>query len=121
MQKKICLLIINWQSKFTWSLLEKAILQNFNFSVTRQTLKDYHAIKKEYDFKKQDLRGVRPEVCNKIISAEKAELIKKISKLESEIDLIQATVDEQLSFIEDMITNASVMNIDLEKLIQRHG
>jgi hypothetical protein len=117
MQKKICVLIKTWEGKFTWGALEKAILHDYSFSVTRQTLQDYDAIKTEYDLKKQEKRGIT-NVRREIVSADKAKLIKKIEKLEAELALSEKTTATQLSFIEDVISNARTMNVNLQKLLE---
>jgi len=56
MQKKICALIMTWQSKLTWDLLVKAIKCELGLSVTRQTLHNFMAIKNAFDSKKQELQ-----------------------------------------------------------------
>ena len=120
MQKKICLLINTWEGKLTWQRLVSAILHDHSFSVTRQTLYDYDAIKIAYALKKQKLRGTTG-VGQEIVSADKAELLKKIEELKADVELAEKTVSFQLSFIEDMIENAKTMNVNLEKLMQRRG
>ena len=54
MQKKICALIMSWQSKLTWDLLVKAIKSELDLSVTRQTLHNFMAIRSAFVSKKQE-------------------------------------------------------------------
>jgi len=121
MQKKICVLIMSWQSKLTWDLLVKAIKHDFDLSVTRQTLKDYIAIKNAWDDKKQELRLGKTPVNQKLLSATEADLIKKVTELEARVDLAEKDVNNQLSFIEDIYENAVEMNVNVDKLLKRRN
>lgn len=119
-QKDICALIISWQGKLTWQALTKAITHDFGYTVTRQTLCTYHAVKKEYDIKKQQKRGV--EVVNRTtVKGTEAELIKEVEKLRAEVKQLEATRDSQLAFINNLLSNARAMNVNLAELVEEKG
>ncbi|HHK8568796.1 TPA: hypothetical protein ACQYCS_004461, partial [Vibrio parahaemolyticus] len=75
----ICRVIALWESKLTWQRLVEVIKRECGFYISRQSLSSYISIKKEYDLKKKELRGVVTTRSN-LVDKDRAALIHKIER-----------------------------------------
>lgn len=115
-QHKILALIRTWKTKFTWELLVKAIFSELEIETTRQTLQGYEGIKKEYDNKKAQFRGVTPEIVKRVTMSD-VEQLKKIERLEVELAIKDETIEKQLVYIRTMLANANeIPNYDISNI-----
>ncbi|WP_441004028.1 hypothetical protein [Pseudocolwellia agarivorans] len=105
-QFKIECMIRLWDGKLTWNLLTQKIHLELGLKVSRQTLEDYKGIYVTYKHQKQILRGVTPKL-EKSITKSDVNLIKRIEKLEVEIEIKDKTINEQKRFLQRILQNAT--------------
>jgi hypothetical protein len=117
-QRKIEALVRGWSTKLTWDLLIKAIKNDFDIKISRQSLHTYRGIKNEYDTAKARLRGASPELVHKITQSD-IQMTERVKRLEAEKAVMQNHIDQQLALIERMIANANDLpNIDVHDLVK---
>ncbi|MCR9549573.1 hypothetical protein [Vibrio antiquarius] len=104
----ICRIIAMWESKLTWHRLVEVIKRECGFYISRQSLSSYISIKKEYDLKKKDLRGIIT-IRSDLVGKEQATLIHKIEQLEAQVKQLTKERDLQLETLERIFLNASEM------------
>lgn len=122
-QHKIRALIRSWKTNFTWELLVKAVLSELEIKISRQALssKSYIAINEEYHDKKDELRGITPEIVKNIIRIKMSDvdLIEKIERLEAEVEIKDEQIEKQFALIQRMLANAlEIPNYDVPNLIK---
>ncbi|HCG5474220.1 TPA: hypothetical protein ACF5BZ_004284 [Vibrio parahaemolyticus] len=104
----ICRIIALWESKLTWYRLVEVIKRECGFYISRQSLSSYISIKKEYDLKKKELRGIIT-MRSDLVGKEQATLIHKIEQLEAQVKQLTKERDLQLETLERIFLNASEM------------
>jgi hypothetical protein len=105
-QFKIERMIRLWEGKLTWNLLTQKIHLELGLKISRQTLEDYKGIYATYIHQKKILRGVTPKL-EKAITKNDVDLIKRIEKLEVEIEIKDKTINEQKRFLQRILQNAT--------------
>lgn len=104
----ICRVIALWESKLTWQRLVAVIKRECGFYISRQSLSSYISIKKEYDFKKKELRGI-VTTRSDLVDKDQAALIHKVERLEVLVRQLTQERDLQLETLERIFLNASEM------------
>jgi hypothetical protein len=104
----ICRVIALWESKLTWQRLVEVIKRECGFYISRQSLSSYISIKKEYDFKKKELRGI-VTARSDLVDKDQAALIHKVERLEVLVRQLTQERDLQLETLERIFLNASEM------------
>ena len=112
-------MIIHWpEDKLTWHRLIEAIELEIGINLCRQTLASYYAIKKEYQLRKSEQRGITTVQGKAVMSVAENELLKRINKLERDNAYLRQQCSSQLEKLQCIIHNAQRHSprIDLRKL-----
>lgn len=117
-QRKIEVLLKIWKGKLSWNLLVKDIEMKIGLKTTRQTLNSYDGIYNVYLKRKDELRGLTPEIEVKI-KASDIKMAIKLEKLQAEIKILKRNNDKQLWTIETMLYNIQkIPNYDLNQIMR---
>ncbi len=115
-QRKVEVFIRCWTTKLTWEKLTEALAADLNIKISRQSLQSYLGIKKEFDNKKAELRGVSPDIVRHIKQSD-VQLVERVNRLKNENAILQEACDKQLALIKRIFANASeIPNLDLNQL-----
>jgi hypothetical protein len=116
-QFRIERMLLLWEGKLTWKSLTQKISIELGVQVSRQTLESYNGIYKAFKHKKS-LGGTKESYLKKGIIKGDVDLLKRIEKLEVEIELKNKTINEQKRFLQRILQNATEIpalkgNLDL--------
>ena len=112
-------LISSWKGKLTWDLLTQKIQLEMGIKISRQTLISYKSLHIAYKHKKTMLRCKDPNILDEIPS-NWAALIKRLKKLESQLEVKNRIINEQKRFLQRVLHNAAeipALKGNLEALI----
>ena len=99
-------MILLWEGKLTWKNLTQKISIDLGIQVSRQTLESYNGIYQAYKHKKCSKNTQDHHFKKGIIKAD-VDLLKRIKKLEAEIELKNKTINEQKRFLQRVLQNAT--------------